>query len=122
MVEKIRYETNMKINVNAFNSGFMPDTELDGTHSLMMRFVTKFIALTLGRLGSIKTSGASLASLVTNPQFDTITGKYVDRGKIIKSSTLSYDKANAKNLWNRSVELVNLKSDETIFVINKAEI
>lgn len=117
MAAKIQNETNIKISVNAFNPGFMPDTNLDGKDSSSMKSVSKYLARILGRSGSLKASGVLLASLITSTQFDSLTGKYIDRGKMIKSSSLSYNTVNAKNLWIRSSELVKLGKDETIFTI-----
>jgi hypothetical protein len=68
-------------------------------------------------LSSAQQSGKCLAALMTEAQFDGITGKYFDRGKEIPSSELSHNKANAENLWKRSIELVKLDRNETILTI-----
>lgn len=72
-------------------------------------------ALIFGKLSSSKKSGKFLSELITSSQLSSITGKYIDRGKEVKSSKLSYNKDNARELWKTSIELVNLKKDETIF-------
>jgi hypothetical protein len=71
----------------------------------------------LGTLSTVKKSGSLLASMMTNSAYANITGKYFDRGKVIPSSNQSYNKENAKNLWNRSVELVHLKQSDTIITL-----
>ncbi|MDR3246834.1 MAG: hypothetical protein LBT50_10425 [Prevotellaceae bacterium] len=50
-------------------------------------------------------------------QYEGVSGKYFDRGKEIPSSELSYNKANAENLWKGSTELVRLQNDETLFAL-----
>jgi hypothetical protein len=62
-------------------------------------------------------SGKWLAALMTDAQYEGVTGKYFDRGKETRSSELSYNKDNAANLWGRSMELTQMQDDETIFTI-----
>jgi hypothetical protein len=52
--------------------------------------------------------------LLTNPKLNETTGKYFDGTQEIKSSELSYDKENRKDLWRTSVELSKLNKTETI--------
>ena len=59
-------------------------------------------------------SGQALAKLVLAPELENVTGKYFSGWKMIPSSPESYDHAKAKLLWERSVELTQLKSQETI--------
>ncbi len=44
-----------------------------------------------------------------NPELNEVTGKYFQGTKEIKSSELSYNKENMKDLWRTSVELTKLK-------------
>ena len=55
--------------------------------------------------------------MITDASFEGITGKYFDRENEIPSSELSYNKENAINLWERSVELIQLQSEETIISV-----
>jgi hypothetical protein len=48
-------------------------------------------------------------------KYEGITGKYFDRSQEIKSSELSYNKQNAENLWQRSIELTKLQENEYVF-------
>jgi NAD(P)-dependent dehydrogenase (short-subunit alcohol dehydrogenase family) len=110
-------EMNWDVTVNAFNPGYMPDTGLNGKISLFRKLLnnlTKLPAALLGTLSSVKKSGNLLALMMTDSKYDTITGKYFDRGKEIPSSAQSYDKEKSENLWSRSVELTNLQQCETI--------
>jgi hypothetical protein len=60
-------------------------------------------------------SGVALAALVTDPRFATLSGKYFDRGEEAKSSPLSYNQDNARELWQSSMALSGLTAPETIF-------
>jgi NAD(P)-dependent dehydrogenase (short-subunit alcohol dehydrogenase family) len=121
MSVQIQAETNKNITVNAFNPGFMADTGLSGNAKSFGEKVAKnlgpLIARFLGTHSSSVLSGKWLAELMTDAQFEGLTGKYFDRGKETRSSELSYNKANAVNLWRRSIELTQLQNDETIFTI-----
>jgi NAD(P)-dependent dehydrogenase (short-subunit alcohol dehydrogenase family) len=121
MAERITSETSKRITVNAFNPGFMADTGLSGNAKGFGERLAKNIAPLLARLlvtySDAKKSGKLLASLMTDAQWEGITGKYFDRGKECPSSELSYNKVNAKNLWIRSIELVQLQKEETLFTL-----
>ena len=56
--------------------------------------------------------------MITDASFEGITGKYFDRENEIPSSELSYNKENAINLWERSIELTQIQQEETIFSIS----
>jgi NAD(P)-dependent dehydrogenase (short-subunit alcohol dehydrogenase family) len=119
MASRINIETDKQITVNAFNPGFMADTGLSNNAKSFGERLAKRLgplaARLLGTLSSAKQSGKCLAALMTDAQYNGITGKYFDRVQEIPSSELSYSKANAENLWKRSIELVLLQNDETIF-------
>jgi NAD(P)-dependent dehydrogenase (short-subunit alcohol dehydrogenase family) len=121
MAERITSETDKQITVNAFNPGFMADTGLSGSAKGFGESLAKSIAPLLARLlgthSSAKKSGRMLASLMTDAQWEGITGKYFDRGRERPSSELSRSKANAENLWRRSIELVGLQQNETILAL-----
>ncbi|MDR1172331.1 MAG: hypothetical protein LBL24_07755, partial [Bacteroidales bacterium] len=73
------------------------------------------LARILGTHSSAKKSGRLLAGMMTDSQYENVTGKYFDRGKDVPSSELSYNRANAVNLWERSIELTQLQQQETFF-------
>lgn len=120
--ERISEQTNKNITVNAFNPGQMPGTGFSRTFPPFMRFLSKHILPVFAPFHSnIKTpdkSGKALASLVINPELNETTGKYFDGTKEIKSSELSYNKDNRKDLWRTSVELTKLKKTETILSLD----
>jgi NAD(P)-dependent dehydrogenase (short-subunit alcohol dehydrogenase family) len=115
---KLTVQTNKNITVNAFNPGFMADTGLakpkNAAEKLLQR-VAPLIARLLGTHSSAVLSGKLLSDYITSAEYEGITGKYFDRKQEIKSSELSYNKNNAVNLWNRSVELTKLQKDEIVF-------
>jgi NAD(P)-dependent dehydrogenase (short-subunit alcohol dehydrogenase family) len=121
MAERIKSETDKQITVNAFNPGFMADTGLSGSAKgfggKLAKNVAPLLARLLGTYSDAKKSGRLLASLMTGVQWEGITGKYFDRDRECPSSELSRNKANAENLWKRSIELVGLQQNETIFTL-----
>lgn len=78
---------------------------------------TKFfesLARRLGvTIGSLDFSGACLAKLAIDPQFEGGSGKYYQSsdGKLIeqRSSTLSYDETRARKLWDDMAKLADSK-------------
>ena len=120
MARLIETKTDRTITVNAFNPGAMSDTNfvrVEGNALLqgILRIFSGIMSHIVGKPGSSIKSGAALASLVTEASFDAMTGKYSDRGEIVKSSFLSYSKDNARELWETSMELSQLSISETIF-------
>jgi NAD(P)-dependent dehydrogenase (short-subunit alcohol dehydrogenase family) len=116
--DRIKKETNKNITVNAFDPGLMPGTGLARQVSPTAFFVWKYIMPVMTLLpinaNTPRKSGKALAALVTNPQFNNVTGKYFEGIKEIKSSKLSHSKENAEDLWNTSINLVKLSKVETI--------
>jgi NAD(P)-dependent dehydrogenase (short-subunit alcohol dehydrogenase family) len=109
MAERIKSGTNKNITINAFNPAFMADTGLGGHAKTVGEKIATHLAPLIARLmglhSSAEKSGKLLAAMMTDAQFEGITGKYFDRGKEIPSSVLSYNKENAVNLWEKSMEL-----------------
>ena len=105
------------ITVNVFNPGLMPGSGLAQDYTPTAKFVWNNILPILGKLipnvNTMQQSGAALARLVTDPEL-AVSGKYFSGFKMMASSTESYDEAKAKQLWDASVELTQLKSEETV--------
>lgn len=118
LAERINQQTNKDITVNAFNPGQMPGTGFSRTFPPLMKLFLKHILPLLMMFNkkaiTVDTSGKALASLVLNPEFSKITGKYFDGTQEIRSSELSYNIENRKDLWKTSVELSKLNKEETI--------
>lgn len=122
LAERIKSEITKDITINAFNPGMMPGTGLARDRSFFPRFIWKYIMpiLTLFKknVNTVSKSGRALASLVTNPELNKITGKYFDGVNQISSSELSYNNNNKFDLWTTSIKLVRLKQTETILKLD----
>lgn len=99
------------LRVNAFDPGMMPGTGLARQYPAPLRFAWTYImpALTLmmRNVHSTRKSGERLARLATDSAI-TENGKYFSDGREMRSSELSYDRANAEDLWKTSWELTGL--------------
>lgn len=95
-----------EITVNAFNPGYMGNTNF----MKMGKFGDEFVKHTMpNRYGNLAESSDALAKLITGDEFETISGKYFDRGTdTAESSELSYSTANAEELWNASLKYVGI--------------
>ncbi|WP_052400812.1 hypothetical protein [Oceanobacillus jeddahense] len=120
LVDRLNQMSAKNITVNAFDPGLMPETGLARTYHPISRFVLKyFLGLFVifpANINSVAKSGKTLASLVTDNQLKHVTGRYFEGKKEMKTSALSYNKENQKNLWNVSVELSQLQKDESVLL------
>jgi len=106
-LDEILRNENSNILVNAFNPGMM-NTNFSGGHNSKAR--TAMVKLTMPeRLGDLDKSSTALAELVINDEYKD-SGKYYDRStKYIKSSELSYNVENRKDLWDKSLSITGLE-------------
>ena len=99
------------ISTEAFDPGLMPATGLARTYPAPLRFISKrilpMLALFMSNIHSPATSGRRLA-LLASGKLVAATGKYFSNGHEVRSSELSYNTANALNLWNSSAEMTGL--------------
>jgi NAD(P)-dependent dehydrogenase (short-subunit alcohol dehydrogenase family) len=99
------------ITANAFDPGLMPGTGLMREAPAPFRFVLRHIPIALLRrlfspnVHTAQESGEALASLVTDPELNTTTGRYFEGRRQIRSSDESYNDERAAELWNASVTL-----------------
>jgi len=116
-------QKDQEITVNAFNPSLM-STGLGRDYSLPLRLVSSYVLPALGALGvkirgvklnNLNDSGKALARMVTDSQYEGVTGKYFNIGKEISSSEESYDRQKAIDLWEGSAKLVKLAPEENIF-------
>lgn len=112
-----------RVEVNAFDPGEMPGTGFSRSFPAPMRFFAKYMnyASVPFRSGvhTPGQSGRALAALATSRDFDGITGKYFEGARQARSSELSYDVQNRKDLWRTSVELSGLTRAETILSLDE---
>ena len=94
-----------KLSVNAFNPGFMPETGLSGGNITPERI--KFVKEHMpDRIGDLDKSSQALCDLITMKDFKA-NGEFFDRStNSVKTSELSYNEQNAKELWDLSESYV----------------
>ena len=99
-------EANSGIHVNAFNPGMMQTNfaPVDKTRAAMVKLTMP------KRFGDLEKSSDAYAELVVNDKLAVTSANYYDRSTTaIKSSELSYNTENAKELWDASERLCGLK-------------
>ena len=95
-----------RIRVNAFNPGFMTTNfaPVDKARAAMVKTTMP------KRFGDLEKSSDAYAELVVNDALAVTSANYYDRSTTaIKSSELSYDMVNAKELWEASKKLSGLE-------------
>ena len=106
------------ITVNVFNPGLMPGSGLAGDYTPTAKFVWNNILPVFSKfipnVNTMQQSGNALARLVQDPELTEVTGKYFSGFKMMDSSTESYDRDKAKQLWDASIKLTQLQPEETI--------
>ena len=94
-------EENRNILVNSFNPGYMSDTNFSPQGKAGEIFVKTTMP---NRLGNLDASSTALSTLILDNNLKT-SNEYFDRStNTIKSSDLSYDEKNEKELWDASVK------------------
>ena len=103
--ELIRKIGDKKIFVNAFTPGFIPETGLSGGR--IPPDAIKYVKDNFPeRVGDLEKSSQALCDLITMKDFN-VNGGFFDRStKTIKTSELSYNEKNAKELWDLSESYV----------------
>ena len=98
-------EEGSSVTVNAFNPGMMLTNFAPvGKAGAAMAKITM-----PDRVGDLEKSSDAYAELVTNDSLATTSGNYYDRSiYAIKSSPLSYNEDNARELWQSSEKLCGL--------------
>ncbi len=93
------------IRVNAFNPGFMQTNfaPVDKARTAMVKMTMP------KRFGDLEKSSDAYAELVVNDELAVTSANYYDRSTTaIRSSELSYNTANAKELWEASEKLCGI--------------
>ena len=99
-------ETGSGIHVNAFNPGMMQTNfaPVDKARAAMVKMTMP------KRFGDLEKSSDAYAELVVRDELAATSSHYYDRSTTaIESSELSYDEDNAKELWESSEKLCDLK-------------
>ena len=99
-------EEGRNITINAFNPGFMGDTNFMKGGKVSGFFVKRGMP---DRFGDLAASSNALAELVTGGEYGAYSGEYFDRSvNTAKSSELSYNDQNAEELWDASLRFTGM--------------
>lgn len=104
--ELVRKLKGRNIRVNAFNPGLMIDSGFHKNEQISHSGMT----FSKDRATSAEICGQRLADLVIGEKWSKSNGIYDDKGVETKSSELSYDLENAKDLWEVSQRLSQIQS------------
>ena len=100
------------ITVAALNPGFMGETNLAGGNMTPER-IEQVRKTMPDRYGELAVSAQAAADILTEDQFLSPEALYYDRStRVARSSALSYDEANARELWVESEMLTGLHPTE----------
>ena len=95
-----------KVLINAFTPGFIPETGLNGPLKIPPQMIKIVSENHPERMGDLEKSSQALCDIITMENLIN-NGEYFDRStKTIKTSELSYNEENAKELWNISESYV----------------
>ena len=95
-----------KIFINAFNPGFMPEKGLKGNFKFTPEVIKNIEKICQERMGDLNKSSQALCDIITMENLKN-NGEFFDRDtKTIKTSELSYNENNAKELWEKSESYV----------------
>ena len=103
-----------QITVNSFDPGFSPGTGLMTGGGRFRNFMmgSWFMKLMMRVMGIVtstpKKSGKAMARLLLDPELNSVSGKYFQINKEIKSSPDSYNLSYAQELWEKSATMVKL--------------
>ena len=95
-----------KILINAFTPGFIPETGLSDGRKIPPQMIKMVAENHPERMGDLEKSSQALCDLITMENFNA-NGAFFDRStNIIKTSELSYNEINSKELWDLSESYV----------------
>ena len=104
--EFIKRMKDKKVLINAFTPGFIPETGLSGPFKIPPQMIKIVSENHPERMGDLEKSSQALCDIITMENLIN-NGEYFDRStKTIKTSELSYNEENAKELWNISESYV----------------
>lgn len=103
------------ITVNSWSPGVVPTTQAGrGMNPIMKKVITSrwFVNFMGSHLSTEEEAAQALGSLVSDPKYSGVTGRYFDGFKEIPSSVESRDETKARAVWEQSAELVGLALEE----------
>lgn len=89
------------VHIVSYNPGFVPGTGLTRNANALERFAADRVlpALTLTPLATTASSAARHLVDIALGEIPTVSGDYVDRGQVVRSSDESYDRKREDQLW-----------------------
>ena len=100
-------QNGIKAAANSFNPGFMSATNFAPGGGKIREAMVK--TTMPDRFGKLETSSDALAELATSEKFAQSADEYFDRStNAVRSSDLSYDEGNARELWDASLKYCGL--------------
>jgi hypothetical protein len=75
----------------------------------------RFLNMVLGVKG-IRAEAGALTSVyaASSPEMEGVSGKYLDKKQVVRSSTRSYDEADAAALWELSASLTGIPATSPV--------
>jgi len=131
LVRRIEGAGLRRLTVNAFDPGLVPGSGLARDYPPALRFIWKRIlpgvarvlTLVIPTINSAPKAGGALAQLVLAPALETVSGKYFPshtRWREAPSSDASYDTDRARQLWDESVRMTRLTTEESPLVVTES--
>jgi NAD(P)-dependent dehydrogenase (short-subunit alcohol dehydrogenase family) len=109
LARRLTSQDRTDVYVNAFNPGFIPDTNLGRQASTVTKFLMKSVLPKLSAfVPAIRTVKGSATDLINVALTANISGKYFDGAIETRSSDLSYDENIARELWEVSMQLTGI--------------
>ncbi|PXW33947.1 UNVERIFIED_CONTAM: short-subunit dehydrogenase [Williamsia faeni] len=96
------------VQIMSYNPGFVPGTGLARDASRFEQFVVSRVmaALTLTPIAATKSAAARLLADVALGSVVATSGEYIDRGRVVRSSNESFDRARENELWDYAEQLM----------------
>ena len=75
----------------------------------------RFLNMLLGIRGiSVEAGALTTVYAASSPEMDGVSGKYLDKKMIVRSSARSFDEAQAAALWELSASLTGIPAETSI--------
>ncbi len=98
------------VTVNALHPGLVR-TNILNNNGVIGRVLNFLLS---ARSISVESGALTSVYAATSPEMEGVSGKYLEKSRIVRSSKLSYDEAQAAALWELSAKLTGLPYDSDI--------
>jgi len=107
-------DVGLPITVNSWSPGVVPTTQAGrGMNSVMKLIITSrwFVNFMGSHLSTEEEAARALGTLLTDPKFSTVSGRYFDGFREIPSSVESRDETKAHSVWQQAAKLAGLSPE-----------